>query len=238
MYSSARESTISGTLGTNARLTTKRNIRASARWWRAWDRGIVSTLGRICEQNWLDSQSNRGMCLGNIAIPRCQAPRAGTNAAWARTILLILNADAEAKGCPPTSTTQTGALLRTSVGLTELRAPTAKSVFQFDVQLQVAKSTHAGIPWLCYIRQQTKDRVHLWPFDGWSVPPNRSVVAEVYPALWNRTFPGAGRTADRQDAFATAEWLRRADMDGSLERVLRPEASTRYSPYSGKCDRA
>src|SRR5262249_23967675 len=32
--------------------------------------------------------------------------------------------------------------------LTEERAGGAKSVFQFDVQSSVAKSTHAGIPWL------------------------------------------------------------------------------------------
>jgi len=107
--------------------------------------------------------------------------------------------------------------------LTELRARTAKSVFQFDVQGSVAKSTHAGIPWLRYIRQHTKDRVHFWPFEGWTVPPNRSMVAEVYPALWSRTFPSAGRTADQQDAFSTAEWLRRADSDGSLEKYFCPE---------------
>ena len=50
--------------------------------------------------------------------------------------------------------------------LTELRARTAKSVFHFDVQGSVAKSTHAGIPWLRYIRQHGKDRVRFWPFDG------------------------------------------------------------------------
>ena len=71
----------------------------------------------------------------------------------------------------------------------------------------MAKSTHAGIPWLRYIRQHAKDRVHFWPFDGWSVPPNRSVVAEVYPALWSRTFPKrrtnarpAGRLCDSRMA--------------------------------------
>jgi hypothetical protein len=32
--------------------------------------------------------------------------------------------------------------------LTEERSGTAKSVFHFDVQGSVAKSTHAGIPWL------------------------------------------------------------------------------------------
>jgi hypothetical protein len=91
------------------------------------------------------------------------------------------------------------------------------------VQGSVAKSTHAGIPWLRYIRQHAIDRVHFWPFDGWSVPPHRSVVAEVYPALWSRTLPSAGRTLDQQDAYATAEWLRRADGDGSLEKFLCPE---------------
>ena len=78
--------------------------------------------------------------------------------------------------------------------VTELRTRTTKSVFQFDVHGQVAKSTHAGIPWLRYIRRNVNERVHFWPFDGWSVPPNCSVVAEVYPALWNRTIPTAGRT--------------------------------------------
>src|SRR5262249_40351588 len=44
--------------------------------------------------------------------------------------------------------------------LTELRARTAKSVFQFDVQGSVAKSTHSGIPWLRYIRRHFKGQVH------------------------------------------------------------------------------
>lgn len=107
--------------------------------------------------------------------------------------------------------------------VTELRTRTAKSVFHFDVQGSVAKSTHAGIPWLRFIRQHLGDRIHFWPFDGWSVPPDRSVIAEVYPALWNRTFPHVGRTDHQQDAFATAEWLRHADADGTLAKFLSPE---------------
>lgn len=106
--------------------------------------------------------------------------------------------------------------------LTELRARTAKSVFQFDVQGSVAKSTHAGIPWLRYIRQRLKDRVHFWPFDDWNVPPNRSVVAEVYPALWNRTFPSEVRTPDQQDAFAIAKWSQESDCDGKLDAYFHP----------------
>lgn len=76
--------------------------------------------------------------------------------------------------------------------VTELRARTAKSVFHFDGQGSVARSTHAGIPWLRYIRQHIGDGVHFWPFVGWSVPANRSVIAEVYPALWSWAFPNTG----------------------------------------------
>jgi hypothetical protein len=106
--------------------------------------------------------------------------------------------------------------------LTELRARSAKSVFQFKVQGQVAMSTHAGVPWLRFIRQRVKENVHFWPFDGWSVPPGRSVVAEVYPALWNRTFPTEGRTPHRQDAFAAARWMQATDTDGSFEKYFHP----------------
>ncbi len=95
--------------------------------------------------------------------------------------------------------------------LTEERAGGAKSVFHFDVQGQVAKSTHAGIPWLRFLRQRLVDRVHFWPFDGWDISSGRSAIAEVYPALWNRSFARGGRTGDQHDAFCIAAWLSRAD---------------------------
>ena len=52
---------------------------------------------------------------------------------------------------------------------TERWTSSAKSNFQFDVQGQVAKSTHAGIPWLYRIRKAVGNKAHFWPFDGWSV---------------------------------------------------------------------
>jgi hypothetical protein len=105
--------------------------------------------------------------------------------------------------------------------LTEQRTR-AKSVFHFDVQGFVAKSTHAGIPWLRFIRQRLGQRVHFWPFDGWAIPVGRSAIAEVYPSLWNRTFASEARTPDQHDAFSAAEWLRRADSDGILADFLKP----------------
>lgn len=104
--------------------------------------------------------------------------------------------------------------------VTEQRAR-AKSVFHFDVPGSVAKSTHAGLPWLWYIRVRAPG-VHFWPFDGWDVPPGRSVVAEVYPSLWSRGFAKENRNGDQHDAFSVAAWMRRADLEGALPEFLGP----------------
>jgi len=54
------------------------------------------------------------------------------------------------------------------------------------------------------------------------VPLERSLVAEVYPALWSHSFPRDGRNSDQQDAYAAAQWLWRSNLDGSLERFFSP----------------
>jgi hypothetical protein len=108
--------------------------------------------------------------------------------------------------------------------LTEMRAGATKGVFRFDVQGAVAKSTHAGIPWLRFIRRRLGPRVHFWPFDGWDIPAGRSAVAEVYPALWNRSFLREDRTSDQHDAYSVAGWLSRADRDGRPLGVLKTQA--------------
>jgi hypothetical protein len=107
--------------------------------------------------------------------------------------------------------------------LTEELTGSAKSVFHFDVPGSVAKSTHAGLPWLRFIRQQLGHRVHFWPFDGWEIPVRRSVIAEVYPRLWNRDIALGPRTQDQHDAFCIAAWLSRADGDGSLAAFFIPQ---------------
>ncbi|WNV06026.1 hypothetical protein RP726_06310 [Candidatus Methylospira mobilis] len=105
--------------------------------------------------------------------------------------------------------------------LTEERAG-AKSVFHFDVPGSVAKSTHAGIPWLRYLRRQPGARIHFWPFDGWDIQPGKSAIAEAYPSLWKHEFPVEGRTPDQHDAYTIAAWLRQADASGALQRALNP----------------
>lgn len=106
--------------------------------------------------------------------------------------------------------------------LTEQWTATAKSVFLFDIQGSVAKSTYTGIPWLRYLRRECKRSIHFWPFDGWDISQGSSVVAEVYPSLWMRRFPKGNRDSDSQAAYAAAAWLQRADLNGSLLQFLNP----------------
>ena len=110
----------------------------------------------------------------------------------------------------------------TDLRLTEKWTSSAKSVFKFDVQGSVAKSTHAGIPWLRHIRNQVPEQVHFWPFDGWVVPTGKSVIAEAYPAIFKNRYPREGRNTDQQDAYSVARWLSESNDRGFLDQYLRP----------------
>ncbi|HBV95889.1 MAG: hypothetical protein JL50_04525 [Peptococcaceae bacterium BICA1-7] len=106
--------------------------------------------------------------------------------------------------------------------LTERWTSSAKSVFQFDVQGQVAKSTHAGIPWLYHIRQEVGEKVHFWPFDGFDVPKGKCVISEVYPSVFRNRYPREKRTADKQDAYSIARWLKESDERNILQHYFHP----------------
>ena len=107
--------------------------------------------------------------------------------------------------------------------LCEKWTSSARSVFDFRSGPGiVAKSTHAGIPWLGHIRQNVGDRVHFWPFDGWAIPAGKSAIVEVYPSIFKKRYCRQGRTADEQDAYATARWLRESCERGFLDSYLDP----------------
>jgi len=106
--------------------------------------------------------------------------------------------------------------------LCEKWTSSAKSVFKFDVQGQVAKSTHAGIPWLWHTRREVGDRVHFWPFDGWDIPEGVSVIAEVYPSILRSRYSKQDRTQDQHDAYSVARWLKDICEGGHLGRYLDP----------------
>lgn len=118
---------------------------------------------------------------------------------------------------------RTGA--NTDLRLCEKWTPSAKSVFLFDVQGSVAKSTHAGLPWLKHIRSQVENKVHFWPYDGWEIPEGRSVIAEVYPSVFRRRFPVEKRSPDQHDAYSVSRWLATSASSGILNRYLDPPLS-------------
>ena len=109
----------------------------------------------------------------------------------------------------------------------------AKSVFHFDVQGSVAKSTHTGLPWLRFLRQQLGGRLHFWPFDGWEPPLGKSVIAEVYPSLCNQDYTNQGVTSHQHDAYCVARWMRQSDLADNLSAFFQPELSSSEIKQAG-----
>lgn len=100
----------------------------------------------------------------------------------------------------------------------------AKSVFHFDVPGSVAKSTHAGLPWLQALRTQATRPLHCWPFDGWHIRPGQSVLTEIYPSLWSANYPRGNRSPDEHDAYVVASALQAQDQSAELARAFNPPA--------------
>jgi hypothetical protein len=109
--------------------------------------------------------------------------------------------------------------------LTDDRCKVARSVFQFEGQGKVGAATHAGLPWILYLKRQLGDRLHVWPFDGWSIPAGRSALVEVRPAMWRDHVPAAAFAAGQKDAFVTASRFKEVDRSGDLSDLLQPALS-------------
>ena len=138
--------------------------------------------------------------------------RVGVDAVWRRW--------SRSQGAPWVSSHEgvDGEVLR----LTERWTASARSVFMFDVQGVAAKAAHAGIPWLKWLRDEVGDRLHFWPFDGWQLPSDKSVIAEVHPSLFRRRYAREQRESDEHDAYATARWMADMAARGTLEACFQP----------------
>ncbi|MFN9278825.1 MAG: hypothetical protein ACK6DW_03700 [Betaproteobacteria bacterium] len=109
--------------------------------------------------------------------------------------------------------------------LTDERCRAARSVFQFEGQGKVAAATHAGLPWILFLKRQLGERLHVWPFDGWEIPAGKPALVEARPAIWRDLVPVAALDAGQKDAFVTASWLKGADSSGELSDFLQPALS-------------
>ena len=109
--------------------------------------------------------------------------------------------------------------------LTDERCRAARSAFQFEGQGKVAAATHAGLPWILFLKRQLGERLHVWPFDGWEIPVSKSALVEVRPAVWRDLLPVAALNAGQKDALVTALWLRGADDSEGLSDLLQPALS-------------
>jgi hypothetical protein len=109
--------------------------------------------------------------------------------------------------------------------LTEQWTSSAKSVFDFGPN-GVAFSTAAGLPWLYDLRRDLGAKVHWWPFDGWLPPAGKSVVCEVYPAIFNKRYPLTdARSPHARDAHAVAAWMQDWDGRSLLHHYFQPPLS-------------
>ncbi|MFC1679638.1 hypothetical protein ACFL2T_05460 [Elusimicrobiota bacterium] len=108
--------------------------------------------------------------------------------------------------------------------LSERWTSSTQSVFKLDGQGSVGKATHAGIPWLRFLRQHSnlRRKIHFWPFDGFDVPVGKSVIAEVWPSIFRRRYPRDERTQDEHDAYSVARWLQETNANGFLDRYFDP----------------
>lgn len=118
--------------------------------------------------------------------------------------------------------------------LTERWAHGSASVFRFDVQGSVAKSTFAGLPWIRQLRRRLQDGLFVWPFDGWTPPPDVSVLAEVFPTCFRRRFAPDCRTPHERDALVVAAWLQRVNGRGELGRYLDPPLTPDERQIAGR----
>lgn len=113
----------------------------------------------------------------------------------------------------------------TEFRISESWTASAQSVFKLDGAGTVGKSTHCGIPWLRFIRQNAdpSNRPYFWPFDGFEIPPNKSVIAEVFPSIFRKRYlKKENYTPDDHDAMCVAQWLKDMDGRGLLKTYFNP----------------
>ena len=111
----------------------------------------------------------------------------------------------------------------TQLRLTEKRTTDAKPVFGFQPH-GVSWSTLAGLPWLSLLRRDHGNRIHFWPFDGWTPEDGKHCIVEIYPRLFQKLYTEqtGGMSKDERDAFCASQWMHDMQQHGLLVRYFDP----------------
>jgi metallothiol transferase len=105
--------------------------------------------------------------------------------------------------------------------LVELRDRRLKPIYKLGGAGSVGLQSLFGIPQLARLRRFCREHdipLHAWPFDGWELPANGHVLAEVYPTLYNH-----GTRTDENDAAACVTHLAACDAQAKLLPLFQPE---------------
>lgn len=101
----------------------------------------------------------------------------------------------------------------------------AKSVFHFGCPGSVAKSTHAGLPWVAWLKAELGERLLVWPMEGWMPRAGAHMLFEAYPSFYaDQVAVRSFGCRDQFDAYAVATWLATQDRAGRLDDWLTPPA--------------
>jgi hypothetical protein len=108
--------------------------------------------------------------------------------------------------------------------LCEKYTSSTQSVFKLDGRGAVGKSTHTGIPWLRFIRRHPRimGKVHFWPFDGFDIPEDQTVIVEVYPSIFRRRYKRVFKSPDEHDAYSIARWFQENEGQDTLGYYFKP----------------
>ena len=94
----------------------------------------------------------------------------------------------------------------------------------FDGPGAIGKSAHAGIPFLCNFRRDSRlqGKIHFWPFDGFEIPKDKPVVVETHTSMFMGPCLCGDRSLYEQEAYSAAKWLQELDRTDSLRQHLNP----------------
>lgn len=106
---------------------------------------------------------------------------------------------------------------------TERWGTSLTSMFNLRTESLYADARLFNLSWLKSLRDRTHEKLHIWPFDGWSPNPGQSVLVECYAPCNGIAFPDYYKREGEQNAYIMAKWLARVDLHRVMKDFLCPK---------------